>query len=160
MNRKARGQWFRMKFKAMVRDKTMPSDARFLWSLMESFANQDGTSCHPSVETLMAYAGWGKKKVEKNLRILKERKHVKITGRIKTRNGWVNLYQINYPMTYPEVKRMGPKQTHGVGSKMDPPPEFNKPEWDESDNRTVEEPGLYVLPDPAVPPSPPREAAG
>ena len=57
MHRKARGIWYRVKLKAMLRDTKCSFEARSLWALMEGFANQDGTSCHPSVETLMRLTG-------------------------------------------------------------------------------------------------------
>lgn len=150
MNAPQRGKWFRMKSKAVWRKKGLSFEAKGLWHIIESFANMDGSNCYPSVEKLMDETGKCKKWVEKYQRELKA-KGLIVVNKKKTETGWVNLYDIRYPLTYHYGKvpteGLPPKMTQGVGSKNDPLPEFSLPEEKESPV-IREEPAIRVLPDP------------
>ena len=73
-------------------------------------------------------------------------------GKVKTKKGFYNLYQISYPLTFhygqTEQEDEGHKMSHGHGPKNGPLPEFNKPECDEM---VREDPPIYALPDPELP---------
>lgn len=91
--------------KARLRDSTVSAEARLLWLTIDSFANRDGTNAHPSVDTLGALLGKGRKWVQRYLRELRALKWLEI-GRLATSDGWVNSYILSYP-----------EESKGVGSK-------------------------------------------
>lgn len=162
MNRKARGAWYRMKLKAMLRDESFSMESRYLWALVEGYANQDGSNCYPSVETLMKVSGKCRKWVEKYLKELRGRDMLRVTGKIKTVHGSVNRYQVIFPLTadygQKKTRTIPPKRVERYTPSNDLPPEFNKPEWKVDENRTAEEPAIYVLPPPE--PKTPKKALG
>lgn len=160
MTRKARGQWFRMKFKAMLKHPRLSAEARFLWVLMESYSNLDGTGCRPSVETLMKDTGKCRKWVEKYQKELRDKGHIRVTGKHKTKKGAVNVYQINYPLTF----HYGKKKEGTIPPEMPRtiPPEMtydrSSIDRNDGDNSVREEPPIYALPDPQPEPAPPTAA--
>lgn len=126
-----RARWFRLKLKALVRNRKVSSDAKILWIEIESFAAMDGTRCHPKVETLMKDLGWCKKTVQKYLRELKDLDLIEVRKH-PTANGWVNLYTVKYPLTplegegsfyYPRgrVKKLPTIGYQGIGTSHNPP---------------------------------------
>lgn len=124
----ARARWFRKKVKVHVRNAELSPTARLLWLILESYANMDGTSCHPSVETLMKDLGASKNTVEKYLRELKKAEKIDI-GKKKVATGWVNLYFIRYELTYDYSGEGLPQDlVQGVAPNIGALPGINRPE--------------------------------
>jgi len=68
--------------KILIRNAELSTDARFLWCVLETYANADGTNSHPSVKTLMEVTGRSDKWVEKYLRELKKGGFISIGKKI------------------------------------------------------------------------------
>lgn len=96
MKKPARMKWYREKLKHLIRDPYLSTEAKYLWVLLDSFANIEGIDCWPTVETLMRHSQRGKKWVERYLRELQQTCRIKIVGKKKTRFGWANMYHILY----------------------------------------------------------------
>lgn len=145
----SRARWFRKKVKAHVRNAKLSVDARLLWLILESYANMDGTSCHPAVTTLMKDSGKCRKWVEKYLRELKKAGKIEIHKK-QTATGWVNLYTVFYEWTTEAMTGMGipPNVPYGDTPQHDLLPGINRPVPSE----VSEMPSITVLPDPAPAP--------
>jgi len=123
MNPQQRAKWFRLKIKTLVRNNAISCEARILWILLESYANMDGTSCHPSIETLCEVIGKGRKWVAKYLRELRSADLIRSSQRKIGRYSSCR-YSIRYPITYRETTNL-PKAQKGPSvrrPKKDPLP--------------------------------------
>lgn len=64
--------------KIVLRNAELSMEARFLWILIDTWADADGTNARPKVETLMGASGKKKKWVEKYLKELREEGYLKV----------------------------------------------------------------------------------
>lgn len=86
--------------KARLRDHKVSSDARFLWSLIDTYADKDGSHAFPSIETLSKTAGHDRQWVYRYLKELESagwltraHRYDTLTGKQKS-----NLYILIYPI--------------------------------------------------------------
>lgn len=85
---------FRLILKSLIRNSDLSTHARFLWVLIDSYADHNGDSCFPSTTTLSRASGHPVLWVKRHLNELKEAGFVKV-GKKKTNAGWVNSYHLN-----------------------------------------------------------------
>jgi hypothetical protein len=88
-----RARAYRQRIRTLIRDKRISSGARFLWVLIESFADTNGWNCFPSVPTLAEESGHDETWVKRKLCELKAKGFVSV-GKRKTPQGWVNEYTL------------------------------------------------------------------
>jgi hypothetical protein len=82
---------FRLILKSLLRKSELSVQARFLWALIDSYADHNGDNCFPSIPLLAKAAGHPERWVKRYLKELKEGGFVEIRKR-KTNSGWSNLY--------------------------------------------------------------------
>lgn len=81
--------------KLLLRDATLSVDARFLFVLIETWADKDGTNAFPSQERLILASGRDRKWFFKYYKELREKGHVSVRKR-KTKEGkWANIYTLS-----------------------------------------------------------------
>lgn len=86
--------------KARLRDKSVSSDARFLWSLIDTYADKDGSHAFPRIETLSKISGHDKQWVYKYLKELESAGWLRRSHRYEPLTGkqQSNLYILIYPI--------------------------------------------------------------
>ena len=88
---------------ARARDNTVSASGRFLWSLIETFADIDGRNAFPSVETLAEISGKNRKWVFHHLTELISNDWL-TRGKRTGKSGFaVNSYTIIFPSCVPET---------------------------------------------------------
>lgn len=93
--RRARG--YRAIVKARLRDTSVSQGARFIWLLIESYANTDGTNAFPSKPTLALLAGKDIRWVEARITELTKARWLSISGKRPVPGGRVNVYSLHHP---------------------------------------------------------------
>lgn len=78
-----------------LRSADVSSGAKYLWHLLHSYANLDGSNCHPSMETLCEDSLHDVKWIKRHINELKDAAWLTV-GKKKTRTGWVNLYHFHW----------------------------------------------------------------
>lgn len=82
---------FRLRLKSVVQNPKVSTDACYLWTLIDSFADPDGDNCYPSIKRLAKASKRSESWVKRHLQELKDAEMVTIHKK-KTNGGWVNLY--------------------------------------------------------------------
>lgn len=81
--------------KLLLRDATLSVDARFLFVLIETWADKDGSNAFPSQERLILASGRNRKWFFKYYGELRKKGHVSVKKR-KTKEGkWANIYTLS-----------------------------------------------------------------
>lgn len=87
----------------VIRNAQLSTAARFLWTLLETYADRNGTNCFPSTETLCEDSGHDRKWVFKHLNELETACLIRRDKR-EGKRGWsANSYVLN---TYPKAEHI------------------------------------------------------
>lgn len=81
--------------KVVIRDATLSPEARFIWVLIETWANKDGSNAFPTQERLILATGRDRKWFFKYYGELRERGFVSVR-KSKFGGKWHNVYTVNH----------------------------------------------------------------
>jgi hypothetical protein len=104
---------FRRLLESATRSGDVSSDAKYLFILLNSYANADGSNCHPSMPRLAQDSLRDIKWVKRHIAELKKAGWIDI-GKKKVKTGWVNLYRLLWSGIGP------PKYEGGVSPNLGP----------------------------------------
>lgn len=84
---------FRMLVTSLLRDSEVTPEARFLWMLIESYGDGNGSMSYPSLAELAEKSGRSREWVRRYIEELKEHEMIEIRKK-KVPKGWVNMYHV------------------------------------------------------------------
>lgn len=122
---RAKARSYRAWLKSRWRDTRASMEARALWTLIETYANTDGSNAHPSVDTLVSVSGHRTAWVRKYLAELVLIEWLRIEKKA-TSTGWVNCYRIFYPGSIVDRGDLPPPNERNPRGWIAPPEEEHK----------------------------------